>query len=89
MLLVLSVACLRQELTTIHRILITETRTLSRRISAIRATVQTAVQTAVQMTVQMTVQTAVQMAVQMRRTILAVPTAVHIINKGENYERIF
>ena len=72
MLLVLSAACLRQELTTIHRILITETHTLSRRISAIRATVQ------------MTVQT----AVQMRRTISAVPTAVYIINKGENYERI-
>jgi hypothetical protein len=68
---------LRQELTTIHRILITETRTLSRRISEIRATVQ------------MTVQTAVQMTDQMHRTISAVPTAVYIINKGENYERIF
>ena len=87
--LVLSAACLRQELTTIHRILITETRTLSRRISAIRATVQMTVQTTVQTAVQMTVQTAVQMTVQMRRTISAVPTAVYIINKGENYERIF
>ena len=85
MLLVLSAACLRQELTTIHRILITETHTLSRRISAIQATVQTTVPMTVQMTAQMTVQ----MTEQMRRTILAVPTAVHIINKGENYERIF
>lgn len=87
--LVLSAACLRQELTTIHRILITETRTLSRRISAIRATVQTTVQMTVQMTVQTAVQMTVQMTVRMRRTILAVLTAVHIINKGENYERIF